>query len=295
MTKYPVQLPDALTPSAKLPPESQRLLHQLLSQSQTCWTLTMPLPLHHSQRTRPCRPTLRALLSALTVCLSKLVKEQCHLPAIDDDFGDLQAAPTATPAVQTTTPAAGVANQNLMNLLNATPARTTGLPATTGVVQSQPQAGFGMGGLGHRQTPSLSAQFSSPIPAQSPPMMQPQSFSIGGPLKPTQPSMGFGMGGATLGGNPAARPQSAAASTTKSANFDDLWSLGLGSTAKPVSTNNTGTGGKSIKDLEKEKAQAGLWGNQAKPPPGAQQFGAFGSFGTAAPPSSSAGNDDFLL
>jgi len=294
MTKLPAhQLPGVQTPFVRHPPESQQLLHRRPNQWQTYWTLTMLL-LSHLQRQKRLFPFLPPLQSVSMVGHLISSKVQRYLYSTDDDFGDLQAAPTAAPA-------ASVANQNLMSLLNATPARATGSAAPTGFVQSQPQTGFGMGGVGHRQTPSLSAQFSSPIPAQSPPVMQPQSFSTGGPLKPTQPSMGFGMGGATmgggttLGGTPAARPQSAAASTAKSSNFDDLWSLGLGSAAKPVSTNNTGTGGKSIKDLEKEKAQAGLWGNQAKPPPGAKQFGAFGNLGTAPPPSSSAGNDDFLL
>jgi epsin len=63
--------------------------------------------------------------------------------------------------------------------------------------------------------------------------------------------------------------------TKPSANFDDLWSMSLGSsTARPASA---GAGGKSIKDLEKEKALAGLWGktgSQAN-----MNAGAFGSFG----------------
>ncbi|EEB89868.1 hypothetical protein MPER_11990 [Moniliophthora perniciosa FA553] len=67
----------------------------------------------------------------------------------------------------------------------------------------------------------------------------------------------------------------AAKHTSKpSANFDDLWTMSLGS-SKP----STPVGaGKSIKDLEKEKASAGLWGSTgANPPMGnTNSFGAFG-------------------
>lgn len=55
-----------------------------------------------------------------------------------------------------------------------------------------------------------------------------------------------------------------------SANFDDLWNLSLGttSTANKPSTNTAPA--KSMKDLEKEKAAAGIWGamnqNQSRQP-----------------------------
>ena len=195
-------------------------------------------------------------------------------------------------------PATGGKKINLMDMLSTTPAHV-------GYTQPQQPAGYGMGGLGvggnvggggmgimgmggHRQTPSISnpTQFSSPMPPQLQPQ-QPNLFGGGSaPMKPTsmvgsQPSMS----------NSSAKPPAAA--QTKSANFDDLWSMSLGSgsssSAKPGAT----TASKSIKDLEKEKAQAGIWGVQQ----GVQQKpvgGAFGGFGNAAPPSSS-GGDDLLL
>ena len=94
-----------------------------------------------------------------------------------------------------------------------------------------------------------------------------------------------------------------AAKPKSSGNFDDLWSMSLGSSAsnnKPVAS---GTGAnKSIKDLEKEKAQAGIWGSglqsqQQRPGGGPGAFGNFGggSFGGPGVASSSGGGDDLLL
>lgn len=81
------------------------------------------------------------------------------------------------------------------------------------------------------------------------------------------------------------------AAPAKGGNFDDLWSLSLGST----STNKLAASGptKSIKDLEKEKATAGLWGQQK--PAGGVPPPAFGAFGNAAPASYTGGDDDLLL
>ncbi len=68
-----------------------------------------------------------------------------------------------------------------------------------------------------------------------------------------------------------------AAAPAKSTNFDDLWSLSLGGStaAKPAAAGPN----KSIKDLEKEKATAGLWGQQK--PAGGVPPPAFGTFETA--------------
>lgn len=95
----------------------------------------------------------------------------------------------------------------------------------------------------------------------------------------------------------------AATTTAKPAssggNFDDLWTMSLGSSSTSVRpASGAPAPAKSMKALEKEKAQAGIWGTgqQARPPMGA----GFGSFGTApasnAPPASSGnGLDDLLL
>ncbi|KAH9480380.1 ENTH domain-containing protein [Psilocybe cubensis] len=229
----------------------------------------------------------------------------------DDDFNDFQAAPIqAAPIQAASTPIAPAATKKptLMDMLNSTspPIQQQQQPVNTGF--AQPSTGFGMGmgmnmginpgmgmgmaggapagmggmnmGMGgHRQTPSYSqpGQFSAPMaPTPMAPMKStPSGFSPGSSMSP--------------------KPAGGAAAPAKSANFDDLWSLSLGSTttSKPAA----GTG-KSIKDLEKEKAMAGLWGGQQQSgqakPVGSAPLPAFGGFGTAAPPSS-AGNDDLLL
>jgi len=175
---------------------------------------------------------------------------------------------------------------NLMDMLNATP--TVNTTANTGFYQPQQQGtGYGMGiGMGHRQTNSLSTQptqFSSPMTPQR--TQQPQQNLFGG-VAPMQPTSSLSHQPAT-----SAKPTAAPA---KSGNFDDLWSLSLGgpTAAKPGSAG----AGKSIKDLEKEKAMAGLWGGQQRPTGGIPpQAAAFGTFGNGAPASSSAGGADDLL
>jgi epsin len=79
--------------------------------------------------------------------------------------------------------------------------------------------------------------------------------------------------------------------------FDDLWSMSLGSAVAGKPAGGAAAGSKSIRDLEKEKAQAGIWGAQnQKRPQAPASSGAFGSF--VAPSSggeSTAGTDDLLL
>ena len=216
-------------------------------------------------------------------------------------------------------PATGGKKPNLMEMLNTTSVPT---PANAGYGQPQQQpVGYGIGGMGmggnmgvggggmgiggsmglgggsmgmigmnmggHRQTPSLSSntsQFSTP-------QLQPQQSNLfGGGSAP--------MRAATMGGsltsmsNSSAKPPPAA--QTKSANFDDLWSMSLGSGGSSTTKSGATTAGKSIKDIEKEKAMAGIWGAQQKPTVGGGAAPAtFGGFGTATP--SSSGADDLLL
>ncbi|KAF8964366.1 hypothetical protein BDZ97DRAFT_903045 [Flammula alnicola] len=216
----------------------------------------------------------------------------------DDDFTDFQAAPVQASASHA--PASAVAKKaNLMDILNAGPAKP---PAYTGFAQPQQQlaqpqqqpinygmgmgmgAGMGMGMGGHRQTPSLSSpgQFSAPMV----PQQQQSSQNFFGGSAPMRPTSSFSP-------TPAASGKPVAAAAAKSANFDDLWSLSLGGPATGKSTMGVGAN-KSIKDLEKEKALAGLWGGQQKPVGGVPQP-AFGAFGNGAPPSSSSGGADDLL
>ena len=197
-----------------------------------------------------------------------------------------------------------------MEMLNSSPAPPTMSATTTNY--GQPSAGFGnmgtgfnnmgMGGrvgTGHRPSPSLSSQsspFSSPLVPQQTPS---QNLFGGTPMKPSTPA---------VAGAAAGRPGSTQPAAAKpSADFDDLWSLSLGSSG----ATKPGAGpanSKSIKDLEKEKALAGLWGGTRDPslvntrgsgsasrPPA--MGGGFGSFGGPGGTSSSSntGGDDLLL
>jgi epsin len=199
--------------------------------------------------------------------------------------------------------ATGGKKPNLMDMLNTTSVQT---PSHVGYTQRQQPAGYGMGmgmgmsgsmgmggnmdGMGmnmsmggHRQISSVSSNSSQ----LSPLSQQPNLFGGSAPMRPTtmggsQPSMS----------NSSAKPPAAA--QAKSANFDDLWSMSLGSGSSSNAKPGTTTAGKSIKDLEKEKSLAGIWGVQQKPIGGAPISAAFGGFGNAAPPSTS-GGDDLLL
>jgi len=71
------------------------------------------------------------------------------------------------------------------------------------------------------------------------------------------------------GSKPAATSKAPGKPAT-SANFDDLWNLSLGTSSTANKPNANPVPAKSMKDLEKEKASAGIWGamnqNQARQP-----------------------------
>jgi epsin len=91
---------------------------------------------------------------------------------------------------------------------------------------------------------------------------------------------------------------SAGNATKSSTTFDDLWSTSLTSNTGRSTSASTGgsTAGKSIMDLQKEKAQTAFWGTQntqAKPSGG---MNSFGGTSTTAPASGGGGGlDDLLL
>ena len=90
---------------------------------------------------------------------------------------------------------------------------------------------------------------------------------------------------------PTSTPPTPAKKAT-SANFDDLWNLSLGTTPT-TNKSNTNTGpAKSMKDLEKEKAAAGIWGatnkNQVRQP--TMGGGLWGPSNTASTNSNSSSN-----
>ncbi|KAH7911726.1 hypothetical protein BJ138DRAFT_1149921 [Hygrophoropsis aurantiaca] len=203
--------------------------------------------------------------------------------AEDDEFADFQAAPASPP------PAAG--RPTLMEMLSSSPPA-----ASRPTITSSPS---------HVPTNST-----SPI---SPPAYSNASFGV---LSPTSNRQSFSVSPAPPKQSnmfPASQPLSPALSaratpppttTPKPAsNFEDLWSMSLG--APTLSGNKSTNTGKSIKDLEKEKAQAGIWGSTQKsgiPAAGVGMSGGFGNFGgmggsssQKASSSSAGGGDDLLL
>lgn len=225
-----------------------------------------------------------------------LISTQSHVHVIaggEDDFADFQAAPSSPHAITTTTkplaaaPVAAAAKPNLMDLLAST------APATSKPVQSAQPQSFSV--FNTTLVPSSQVRPSS-TPAIAPasaamPVMNPMGArsTVTSPVSTASPSLATTstkkQGGAGAGG------------------FDDLWTMSLGSAA--ASKPGSGAGGsKSIRDLEKEKAQAGIWGaqNQSRRP--ATAGDGFGSFIKSAGPSSGgggggsgapAGADDLLL
>ncbi|PFH54025.1 hypothetical protein AMATHDRAFT_136397 [Amanita thiersii Skay4041] len=202
----------------------------------------------------------------------------------DDDFADFQAAPVQATTSQAATAAVPPpAKPNLMDLLNSTP--RTAINTTSFVPQTQKSSLFGSAGTGgvrasspmHRASPSLTT-FSSPLV----PQVQHTQTSAA-PMRLT-----------SITSKPPASSTHSKVGSSSGSNFDDLWSMSLGSTPKPAPAIS---GNKSIKDLEKEKAQAALWGSRSQPPKGPMgSMSAFGSFGTSTSGAgTSSGGDDLLL
>lgn len=175
-------------------------------------------------------------------------------------------------------------------LNNPTPAA-----AAPSFAAAQPPPGYGspMGGFANTQRPastaSTPANFASPMaPTMQP--MQSQSLFGGAPaMQPMASQASYGSAG-----RPASTPAAPAPAPKPAGNFDDLWSLGLGAASSKPATPVAGQ--KSIQALQKEKAQASIWGgaNQQGKQPQPAQFGA--AFGVSS--TSNAGNsggDDLLL
>lgn len=229
--------------------------------------------------------------------------------ALDDDFDDFQTAPTPAAPAAALAPAIPVASmlvqpqQSQMGTVPlfaqhaplramVPPVQTTMSPPVPTMSPAQ-SARSGMSPMSsvsqmnmNRMSIGSSGFVGTPAymsPAGAP--MQPSIF-------PSQPSRGNTTSPSATAGTP--KPAA-------SANFEDLWSMSLGgsSASKP---GTPAIGAKSIKDLEREKSQAGIWGAAARPTSGAGA-GGFGAFGSTVPtqPSASASNqagnglDDLLF
>lgn len=155
------------------------------------------------------------------------------------------------------------ANNNFFNVL---------APTTTA---SPPPMNIGMNRAGSYMTPTAAPTQANLF----------SSGSLAPTLAPTRSAPGT-----TVSTPSTAKPASAGG-------FDDLWkmSLGAGGGSSAARTSTPPAQSKSIKDLEREKAQAGIWGQGQNKPPMGTGFGAFGASSSAAPPSSGNGIDDLLF
>ncbi|KIY69293.1 ENTH-domain-containing protein [Cylindrobasidium torrendii FP15055 ss-10] len=204
----------------------------------------------------------------------------------DDDFDSFQTAPTGSAAAAPAPAVAPVApaNQNLMAMLNQGGAshQRTGSLGMQQPMGAAPNVGMGM------QQPMRMG--SLPMTASPPPqnlwnasgMMQPAPVTSPPPMSMTP----------TSGMRPTSMSKPATPKPASSGNFDDLWSMSLGSSSKP----STPVGGKSMKALQSEKVSVGLWGGAGGAKPAMGNSNAFGSFGTSTTTSKNgSGGDDLLL
>lgn len=230
------------------------------------------------------------------------------IASLDDDFDDFQSAPPATttasalPTVQATTSAPK--GSNVFDFLGgAGPA--TAKPAFA----AQPTtSAFTMGATARpavpTQTQSAFSSFGGIQPQQAP---QPQPMGMGmgmGMLSPISPASTTStaasrpnyFGSAIPASKPSSSPAPTSSAKPSSGAFDDLWSMGLGKSSSSTGSSSPANAGpaKSIKDLEREKQQAAIWGTQQRP--GAQpSMGAFGAFGGSTTNTTSTGGGDDLL
>ena len=215
----------------------------------------------------------------------------------DDDFADFQAAPTSPPATApvtlATTPAPASSSAGLFDVLGAAPASAVPTMQATMQRPVQPVQPVQSAFSANSFTP-LSPTSTGRKPTSPPPMGMGMGMGMGMQMNASRPTMtpttpSFGSTAST------AAAVAGQKSASSAGGFDDLWNLSLGS-SKP-STPVTSAPKKSIKDLEKEKAQASIWGG-AQNGGSANAFGGLGSStGAASAPakSSSGGFDDLLL
>lgn len=207
------------------------------------------------------------------------------LAGADDDFADFQAAPSSPPPAAATNlaaaPVSGTTKPNLMDLL----ASTSPSASSRSVQSVQPQP---FGTLNAALVPTSSQQ------------LRPNSTPATAPAYTGMPVMSP-MSARSAATSPVATGTTSSAATKLGGGFDDLWSMSLGSATGSKPTSGAAAGAKSIRDLEKEKAQAGIWGVQSQVRPAAPASvpaGGFGSFAKPLAPSGggeSAGADDLLL
>ncbi|KZT64169.1 ENTH-domain-containing protein [Daedalea quercina L-15889] len=238
--------------------------------------------------------------------------------ALDDDFDDFQTAPTVPPVAAA--PAAPVLAQPQPPHQMAAPlfAQQAPLQSMTAPVQSMsppipsmspaqamrpgmasaPQMNMNRMSMGSAGFASMTASPATTTPARTP-YMSPTSAPMQPSIFPSQPARANTMS------PPATTTTTGTPKPAASANFEDLWSMSLGGGSSASKPGTPVAGAKSMKDLEREKAQTGIWGAaHARPASGSGGFGVFaGATGAGAPaapsstPAAQAGNglDDLLF
>ena len=239
----------------------------------------------------------------------------------DDDFADFQAAPNSpapTASKVTSAPAAQAKTTTTASNIFDALGSSTPLSSSTSPVTVTSRPGFA-GPQSQILSPSLFGSTGSTTTTQPIRSMQPLQPTGTGTSLSGGATTPLGMGrikanvSTNIGGTKSSvnTPTSGTGKGSTSVGFDDLWNMSLGSTGKP-SLGATGSGGgggggggvadvaktsgglgggvKSMKDLEKEKAQASIWGSQNQ----SQSQGQFGGFESGTT-SAGGGGDDLLL
>ncbi|KIK27546.1 hypothetical protein PISMIDRAFT_188999 [Pisolithus microcarpus 441] len=207
----------------------------------------------------------------------------------DDDFADFQVAPTSPTHSSTSS------KPTLLEMLSSSPPQATALPvaASKPVVTSSTLRNTSFNTLAATATTGKAVNAAQVAPTPS------NLWAASRPLSPT------GLSRTTARTSSAGSRASMSSVPTPSkgfSGFEDLWSMSLGSTSSGPGDKSLSSG-KSIKDLEKEKAGAGIWASSQRPATAAPigMGGAlgnnFGNFGPVKPGGGSAagGGDDLLL
>ncbi|CAE6464804.1 unnamed protein product [Rhizoctonia solani] len=224
--------------------------------------------------------------------------------SLDDDFGDFSAAPVSAAHVPAVAPApAAPKSGSLFDMLDSAPAPAPASTNNFSPVQAAPIfGGAAPTNFGTMQSPTAMSFGNTSQP------MSPTNFGGAAPRPAMQSTMSTGpnyfASAAVMSptvSTPGSQIKSSGAASTasggaakSSANFDDLWNMSLGTsaTAKPAPNASASTG-KSIKDLEREKAQANIWGGGSQTSNPTGRFGNFSSGGGGA--ASGGGGGDLLF
>lgn len=215
----------------------------------------------------------------------------------DDDFADFQVAPTSPTHSSTSS------KPTLLEMLGSSPPQPTATPPVAAAKSTITPSTFTNTSFNAfaAATTTAAKAVNTPVVAPAPSNL----WAASRPLSPT--SLSRTTARTSSAGNRASMSHTIPSAPTPSkglSGFEDLWSMSLGSTSSAPG-GKPSSNGKSIKDLEKAKAEAGIWASSQKPVTapigmgGGALSGSFGNLGPVKPggASSAAGGDgdDLLL